>query len=732
MNQPGANATPSARTLSHDQAESLISERLDGPLDPIDSRDLLVHLSSCQSCTAFAVQMEVMARELESLPQLPASPTVSRQVRETIYAEPSMWDRITGALSPGGWSAMPIAVAALALLISVSAILMLRDDQGEVSTIAPAAIDAPSEVALADTAPTSTAATSDSVPTISQERTGPTPTVRVIQSPTPDTELAAIDSSRYDGSDTPTADSAAGLFNETPTRSAGLADADIEPIGTTGIITPVTVQKSPTGAESTSTSLPESTSTARDAVLAAAADGTIDAVSETQAATKAATVVSPEESPTPTGTVPPTEEPTLPATEIPEPVATATATITATATETAETAVPEVEPQPTIAPAGGGAAIATTDSSAESSATGSSPDIESSTSDAVSEDGNDSKIVPTDGSQAEPAAETATAEAEQSIGGAIQEAGGQPGLLDNAPVVATLPPGTAAPTGRLEFRPQLDLYVVTLADGQLAVANTAGTIVAGLGAGVLPIWSPAGGVLLFQQLTGSTPGVAVWDGDTGSVFSIGAPADGTVVDTPAGWQGTRLYYQRTFPDQPGLIELHSANWDGSDDVVVWRAEGITPISERPVAFNGGFIIADASNWLIVYADGGQVTVGPQVFGSVGAPILSPGGSLIAYDADGGVYVAPVDNPGSPLGSPISFSGGSGSGYAFATSGEQIAVSQPGGFGLFDIYGGALGQAFGSNPLSAPYWIQDQVYFLDISSATSLKVASAREIIASGS
>ena len=45
----------------------LISARMDEHLDRADSRALLVHLQACESCRAFAVQSEVLGRELAAI-----------------------------------------------------------------------------------------------------------------------------------------------------------------------------------------------------------------------------------------------------------------------------------------------------------------------------------------------------------------------------------------------------------------------------------------------------------------------------------------------------------------------------------------------------------------------------------------------------------------------------------------------------------------------------------------
>jgi Putative zinc-finger len=773
MNVGRNRGMPEERALSHDQAEQLISDRLDGPLNPQDSRDLLLHLAGCQSCTAFAVQMEVMARELEALPMLPASPVVSRQVRETIYSKQSFWDRLGLSFQPGRWSAMPAAVAALAVVISLASVLLIRQQQQPEPAAVPAAIEGPSELAQVETGqPT---ATENSVAAVNQDRAAATNTVRVVQPPPSTTQEAAIDTSRYEETLTPSALAAGGTgtsevsaaqpgetaqtgnqapASSTATESISGGDSTSDKPAATGV-NPVQVAESEsnqtTTAESDSENIDPSATTEAgtnsNAVIAADESNSATPDDESIVEIGSTATATPTEqaesavtaTPTPseiveesTATEVPTDIPTEIPTELSSPTATATELIEPSLTPTVEEQ-PFV--QPTIAPSGGGvvdaAAVQPTDTPTEVSG---SIDGQGQT-DSSSDSGGSTKIESTDsdGSSEDTAIDpTADSQPDESIGGAIQSESGNSGstVLDTAPVVGTLPPGTSAPSGRLEFRPQLDLFVVILADGQLAVSDTGGSIVAALGSGGLPIWSPAGIVLLYNDFGGGNPTVSTWDSESGSVYPVGIEVDGSVIDTPAGWVGDRLYYQRTFPDTPGRFQLRSANWDGSGDVLVYESGGVYPVSERPVAANGGIILADASRWLTIYPDGSSIEMESNVFGSVGAPILSPGGSLIAYDADGSVYIAGVDAPGSPYNAAIPYQGGLGSGYAFATTGEQIAVSEPGGLGFYGIDGTPLASASASSPISAPYWVNDQVYFLQIDSATSLKVASASDIYAS--
>ena len=121
-------------------------------------------------------------------------------------------------------------------------------------------------------------------------------------------------------------------------------------------------------------------------------------------------------------------------------------------------------------------------------------------------------------------------------------------LLDSSPVIADLGSGVSAPDGRLEFRSGMDLFCVTLGDGSLGVASQSGSMLISLGAGMYPIWSPLGSILLYSDVSSGASRIMTWDSETGNVYPGGVGDDRTYNDTPAGWSGERYYYQRTFPE----------------------------------------------------------------------------------------------------------------------------------------------------------------------------------------
>jgi len=170
--------TGGVRRLAHEEAEMLISARMDEHLDRADSRALLVHLQTCESCRAFAVQTEVLGRELEALPVLPASPVVDRGVREAIAARNRRWSFPALAPVRGGSGGLRAAAGALAVLALVSVYLLIRMAGGQNGT-APA-IDAPNGGVAQQIERTATA---ELALTSQATSAGPTETPRVVAPP---------------------------------------------------------------------------------------------------------------------------------------------------------------------------------------------------------------------------------------------------------------------------------------------------------------------------------------------------------------------------------------------------------------------------------------------------------------------------------------------------------------------------------------------------------------------
>lgn len=324
--------TDGVRRLSHEDAEMLISARMDEQLDRADSRALLVHLQSCESCRAFAVQSEVLGRELAALPVLPPSAVVDRQVRESIAKGRSRWT--LGSLMPaaGSGGGLRVAIGALAMLTIVSVFLLVRmaDDQTGESP----AIDAPNggvAQQINQTPPGDDAPLDEAAP--------PTATARVVVPKAPESDSTEVGA--------PTK----GAEGSTSVAAASTEAPDVvesEPTATldSGFVYTIGATKTPQsdGSQPTETSEPgeaDSTATTEDVSVAMAVtdDGTV-AADPTGDESPVATATADEHGEA-------TEQPSAPAEE-----PSGEATIASeTATEEPEEAIsPTTTPEPTVTP----------------------------------------------------------------------------------------------------------------------------------------------------------------------------------------------------------------------------------------------------------------------------------------------------------------------------------------------------------------------------------------------
>src|SRR5688500_2799222 len=82
--------------------------------------------------------MNAMRSGIQSLPRLPASPIVSRQVRERIAQPVSIWERIAGLMS-GRVGFAPLAATAAMLVLVIGGYALFRDgDNGHLGPTVPA------------------------------------------------------------------------------------------------------------------------------------------------------------------------------------------------------------------------------------------------------------------------------------------------------------------------------------------------------------------------------------------------------------------------------------------------------------------------------------------------------------------------------------------------------------------------------------------------------------------
>jgi hypothetical protein len=97
---------------------------------------------------------------------------------------------------------------------------------------------------------------------------------------------------------------------------------------------------------------------------------------------------------------------------------------------------------------------------------------------------------------------------------------------------------------------------------------------------------------------------------------------------------------------------------------------------------------------------------------------------MTYSAGDQVIVAWTQAPGIAIATaPFSAPGG----YAFATSGEEIVVSNGSSLHVISFDGTDLGTLGGTQPIGAVYWISDTIYYLQIGEDAALKSTSLTAI-----
>jgi hypothetical protein len=309
--------TDGVRRLSHEEAEMLISARMDEHLDRADSRALLLHLQTCESCRAFAVQSEVLGRELNALPVLPPSAIVDRQIRESIAKGNKRWSLAGFFPATGGNSGLRAAIGAVAILTLVSVFLLIRmanDGNGPGP-----AIEAPNGGVAQQSGRTATSE-------LAMAPSGPTETPRVVAPPLQTGETQTAESTASGNQTAEPTQAAAQPTGTKIPQTEQASDANVQPTATLDSAYVYTRDKTRTpttesgGITPTEASVPPTATEESGGVAVAAIGG--------------------EES-TP---VPPTEEATSIEASPTEPVETPTSD----ATEVEATATPE---QPTEEPA---------------------------------------------------------------------------------------------------------------------------------------------------------------------------------------------------------------------------------------------------------------------------------------------------------------------------------------------------------------------------------------------
>jgi len=677
--------------LTHEEAEALISARLDTPLDPAQNRALLAHLATCRQCRAFATSMEVMARSLRELPQYPPSPVVSRQVRERIAAGRPWWSRWAAAADDGRWRGMPAVAGALVVLVFAATVLIFRGDE-ETGPRGPAA---PSDTAIAQALTRTAEPTMTASESFAINAESPTPTRRAESAAEPSPTPTPWNI-RYTPEPTPTGEVVIAGF--TPTETVAIAEAT-EPSAPEPEASPSpTPTDEPTETpEPTETATEEPTETPEPTEPPEPTATSTEEPTETPTATKTPSpTATATASPTPTKEPTATEEPTATSapTETPTPEPTETPRILPRQTTAPEDATESPEPvesptgeegdqvtpieateeataTPPIQPIGGGRGAAGTEQPdpADDGDSGSSDD-RGSGEDEGDQDGNDG--------------------AEDGI-----EPGANP--FESAEIVGNLPQNAAAAAGPL-LRSPTGLIAVFSGEN-LVITDAVGSELRDLGPAQSPRWSPLGHNLLFAQ----NGRVYVWWDQDGSVTEVSAEGDG--FDLPIGWHDAQLYYLRA---TPGQLAVWRTEWDGSDPVEIWVAEGIEPSGGEAVAVPGGLLIPTTAGWLHLSLDGSLKELGGPALPD-GPVATSPSGNLLAFTSGGSLVISSVETPGEPLlTAPLAT--GSMAGWAFAPSEDAVVVTDGDHLFILGLDGVTLGQATAPSgwSLGIPSWDGDGI------------------------
>ena len=717
-------------SLSHKEAEGLISARLDTPLSDRQGQALANHLAGCDSCSSFAMAMGGMSAGFHELPRLPASPTVSRQVRERIAQPPSVWDRIgTMFGGHGAFASLASATAIVILLLGGYAIFSNSGLGGGDHDPTVAAGSQGTDVALiVDFTATLTAQTATTAPGA------------VLN---PDAETPTIPNIRADATETPS--------DPTSTSDAGVGVADVK------TATPV--------ATATATMIPTKTPTvkpsATDSATAKPAATEVPSATATDKPTRTST-------PEPSATERPTKKPS--ATEVPtdEPTATERPTKTPTETDTPqppETDTPTLEPtqpedtatpdesnaQPTIGPSGStdsgdntaivgsGGETATVDVAAPVDETPTEVDVDPT---ATDDTGGGGVIEPMNTTP-----DTADPTEDVGVGGGTEDtttpdSGDQTGTsnsdagvanLDDAQTVTGLESSGGAPAGPLQINAPGTLMVLSPDQGgsDLQVVNTTeGKVVYDLGSGASPIWSPQGIVLLYQDTNHDRPEAAIYESDSGAATVISNDnGESFQEEIPAGWVDTSAYYLRVLGDSDQTVVLYAYEVNEKTTTEIWRGNGISLSSARPVALGAGFLIPTQTDWLLVGTDGSVTSLDSNTFAPTGDPILSPFGTLVMYPSDTQLVIASVQSPGSPQGALIPYAPNAGAGYSWEPNGEYVVVSDGSNLVIYDSTGNQVGEISSASGMSiaAPQWLEDGIYYVESSPDQNWRLVNSADI-----
>ncbi|MBA3378470.1 MAG: zf-HC2 domain-containing protein [Chloroflexia bacterium] len=738
--------------LSHAETQALISARLDGPLDPVAERELNAHLATCDSCRAFSTSASQLARGLQTLPYLPASPAVTRAVLDHVSTPRSPWSWLAGSFPANALpAASAIAAAVIVVFVGSFAAFRFLDDGDEPSTIPASTLDlaqGSTQVAGATLEPTESANTvaapTDAVgqhPSVTEEPVAPTGVATTSEAEA--TEPSALDSTTEPATD----DDVEIGPPQTPTPSSGTTDqlrlaTDVpeieptpqptdEPAPTEAPVPTVapTVENTPDPSQNIRRLLGLETAVPTDTP----ATETTDQPTLTAEASQEPTAA-PRVEPTAVPTLEPTAEPTPEPTPIPadEP-----------------TAEPTVEAEPTVVPIisreDEAAASGDADESAGDDETGAEADESGSGDDGSNQtlgpSGIDQSIVDPDAAE-NAEGDDASPDSDQIIQGIEAGEVGGDGGEDEQVIEPTGGEGSGTETDS-ENAPDDDTGsglddkpTQTAPDDALASADVYDAIenVPGGDAGARLGLNPDGELvfsvnpgrvslesngILLKTGEGSTGQVVQACDGNGSCVDISATS-GTVggfTDTPIGWLNGEVIYERLNGDDFAVefraISLDSGSLQPSEDRLIGGGNADLETMIRPYPVDGALLVPSPSAWLRISTSSVDIVSNNPYGQDLGQIRWNQAAGQISYVSGGTLVLASTSSPGSPI-LQLAYAG---SDYDFSPDGNRIAVVTGPGIDILDTSGNVLiiypneeGIALGSL-----VWLNDGLVFVDLTS-----------------
>lgn len=690
--------------LSHAEAQALTSARFDGPLDPVAERELNAHLATCDSCRAFNLSASQLARRLQTIPSLPASPAVARAVLDHISAPRSPWSWLTGSLPANTFpAASAIAAAVIAVFIGSFTLFRVLD-----STDDPAGIPAPTgttsslaqQSAQTATVPV-TVAEGLMQPTQPADAPNGAATGETTEPGDPPTEPATTTDPTAEGPEDASfsATEAEDGAEETviaPPPPATETDPSTEEPAVPPTEQPAEVSSMQEALDRLVSGGDDETSGTDDSANPASDDATSTEAPALSMALERLLGRGTEEPSEPTATIEPTPEPTPEPTATieptPEPTATTEPTLepTATAEPTPEsTSTPEPTPEPV-------SELTPTAPPIESRDGPQQPPVEEPTSeDATAVEVDEADETPAQVIEVDDADETPSQVFEIDDGETEQEP-----VDDDSddPDQTILPSGSGGEvTAEAD---EADVVVEESADDSTLQTTETGDGVSlgsaefygdlgsvpgdpgarlGLSANGELIWSVNPGRVSLESngvTLEASGGVVYAFGPDGARVDIssGSGEGSGYSDAPIGWLNGEAIYERTggdtHPVEFRAVTLDPASLEPTGDRLIGGGDtGFTTFA-RPYPVNGGLLTPSTTVWLLITPSSVDV-VDVNAYGEqLGLIRHNPATQQVSYVSAGSLILASAQSPGSST-VQIAFTGVD---YDFSPNGSQIAVS----------------------------------------------------------